>query len=279
MSSTGNGKKTKTGPAAQQPSRTSNELLNELLQLAQANSGGMGLLPPMVLADLPEEIPPDDRAKLRLIQFFFQDFIVAQKFDDQGNPQRPFMVDPAQVVVAMAGISLNSGLLPENVLFWGMTDSYPRVGIFIPPQVWTVAVREHQEALKIPLPPLIFIGHRYDYSIWAVEDRPAHLNAPVYVAPCPNTSPAGVCRGNAPFPSADPTTIWQAWDAFMSSRFNQDLAEGKSRACPKNVLDQWVHLHQEGAEVYPLADLLRTNLTVGGLIKNVAPSSAHLTLR
>lgn len=278
MSSTGNGKKAKAGLVEQQP-RTVNELLNELLGLAQANGGGMGLLPPMVLADLPEEIPPDDRAKLRLLLLFFQDFVVGQKFEDKGKPQQPFMVDPAQVVVTLAGISLNSGLLPENVLFWGMVDSYPRVAIFIPAQVWPVAVRGHQEALKVPLPPLVFIGHRYDYSIWAVEGWPSNLNAPVYIAPCPNTSPAGVCRGNAPFPSADPATIWQAWDAFMSSKFNEDLAEGKSRACPKNILEQWVRLHEEGADVYPREDLIGTNLTVGGLIKNVAPSTANITIR
>jgi hypothetical protein len=277
MSSPGNGKKRKSGMMLEQPPKTTNDLLAELIELAQASSGGMGLLPPMVLADLPEAVPAEDRAELRLIQLFYQDFILVQKFDDKGQPQRPFMADPAQVVVALAGISLNSGLLPENVLFWGMLDSYPRVGIFIPPRVWPVAVRGQAEALQVPLPPLVFIGHRYDYSVWAVDDRPVNANAPVYIAPCPNTSPAGVCRGNAPFPSAEPATVYEAWEAFITSKFNRDLSEGKSRAYPKDILDQWVRLHQERAEVYPIPDLVRTNLTIGGLIKHVNP--ANITIR
>ena len=106
------------------------------------------------------------------------------------------------------------------------------------------------------------VGYEYDYTLWAVTDRPTEENAPLYMAPCPNVHPEGVCRGNAPFPRAAPATIWQAVDVFFSSRFNRDLSNAKSKAYPDCVLDQWRVLHETGAERYPLADLVKTNLTL-----------------
>jgi hypothetical protein len=113
------------------------------------------------------------------------------------------------------------------------------------------------------------VGHSYDYSLWAVTERPAVESAPLYLAPCPNVSLKGVCRGNAPFPKAAPATIWQAVEVFFGSKFNQDLANGKSRSHPGNILDQWRALNQAGAETYPLEDLVLTDITLRRLVHYV----------
>jgi hypothetical protein len=87
------------------------------------------------------------------------------------------------------------------------------------------------------------------------------------MAPCPNVHPEGICRGNAPFPKAAPATIWQAVDVFFESRFNRDLSNGKSKAYPECILDQWRVLHETEGKTYPLDDLVKTKLTLKDLLR------------
>lgn len=207
----------------------------------------------------------DDYARLQIRLDFYEDFIILKKFSG-GEIVQQQIVNPTEVAAALAGLDLSSGLLPRNVLFWSKRDGEDRLGIYVPPQVWLVTVRNEGEAWRVPLPGLILVGHGYDYSLWAVTGRPTETNIPLYLAPCPNVHPEGVCRGNAPFPKAGPTTIWQAWDIFVSSKFNRDLSNQKSKAYPDCILDQWRALHQAGTETYPPDDLVATRLTLGRLI-------------
>jgi hypothetical protein len=218
----------------------------------------------------------DDYARLEARLDLYTDFVVLSKFF-AGEVSEKYVVDPAEVAAALAGIDLGSGLLPENCLFWSKRDGWERLGIYLPPRTWLVTVRNEAQApatgsgraWRIPLPGLVFIGHEYNYSLWAVTDRPADGQTPLYLAPCPNVSLEGVCRGNAPFPRASTLTIWQAVEVFFSSKFNRDLSNSKSKAYPACVLDQWRALDQAGADTYPVADLVQTRLTLGGLIKDV----------
>lgn len=207
----------------------------------------------------------DDYAALQGRLDLFSDFIVLSKYRD-GQATERYIVDSMELAAAITDLDLNSGLLPRDCLFWGKRHGADRLGVYLPPQVWPVVVRGEAQAWRVPLPGLLFLGHQYDYHLWAVTERPAHTGAPLYLAPCPNVSLPGVCRGNAPFPKAGPATIWQAVEVFFSSKFNQDLSNGKSRSHPNNVLDQWQALHAAGAETYPLDDLAPTNFTLRRLL-------------
>ncbi|RMG72447.1 MAG: hypothetical protein D6722_05410 [Bacteroidetes bacterium] len=197
----------------------------------------------------------------------YNDFIVFSRFRD-GKPQEQYLVDPVEVAIALGGISLGSGLLPPNTLFWGRQNGYVRLGIYLPPRVWPLSIRAADvaadgRAWRVPLPGLLFVGHNYDYNLYAVADTPPlGPDTPLFVAPCPNIFPEGVCRGSAPFPPASPGTISQAVEAFFGSRFNHDLGRNKSKKHPERILDQWAELEQAGAEEYPLDDLVPTNLTL-----------------
>jgi len=228
------------------------------------------------LGALPDLIYPairwddDDYARLQARLDFFQDFIMLSKFE-RGEVTRQHIVDPAEVATALAGIDLNSGLLPPDVLFWSRRHGQVRLGLYLPPQIRLVTIRDEAQAWRVPLPGLIFVGHGYNYTAWAVTERPTSPETRLYMAPCPNVHPEGVCRGNAPFPQADPATIWHAVDIFFSSKFNRDLSNQKSQAYPNCVLDQWRALHQAEADVYPLDDLVKTHLTIGRLIHGQTP--------
>lgn len=220
----------------------------------------------------------EDYAALQGRLDLFSDFIVLSKYR-AGQATERYVVDPTELAAAITDLDLNSGLLPHNCLFWGKRHGADRLAVYLPPQVWPVVVRGDPStspstssggtsgpAWRVPLPGLIFIGYQYDYAIWAVAERPADTGAPLYLAPCPNVSLQGVCRGNAPFPKAGPTTIWPAVEVFFSSKFNQDLSNGKSRAYPDNVLNQWRALHTAGVESYPLADLVPTQFSLRRLL-------------
>ena len=204
-------------------------------------------------------------ARLQARLDLFDDFLVLSKYQ-HGQLTVQYPVDPTEVAAALSSLNLNSGLLPRECLFWGRVKGQDRLGIYVPPQCWLVSVRDEAQTWRVPLPGLVFVGHDYSYSVWAVTQRPVDQRTELYLAPCPNVHPDGVCRGSAPFPQAGPTTMWQAVDIFFSSKFNRDLANHKSKAYPDSVLDQWRALDQAGAESYPLTDLVKTKLTLGRLL-------------
>jgi hypothetical protein len=208
----------------------------------------------------------DEYARLQARLDFFSDFIVLAKIK-AGEITERYIVDPTDVTAALAGVNLSSGLLPDNCLFWGKRHGRDHLAVYVPPQTWLVSIRGEPEAWRVPLPGLVMAGFEYDYTLWAVTGRPTAENGPLYMAPCPNVHPEGVCRGSAPFPRAAPGTIWQAVDVFFSSRFNRDLSNAKSKAYPDCVLGQWRALHEAGAESYPLADLVQTTMTLRELFQ------------
>ncbi len=238
------------------------------------NSNGRRFLAasPSEVAAIPDLIYPDlkwgedDYARLEARLDFFSDFIVLAKIRG-GQISERYIVDPTDVTAALSGVNLSSGLLPDGCLFWGKRSGSDHLAVYVPSQTWLVSVRGEEQAWRIPLPGLVVVGHEYDYTLWAVTDRPTAENAPLYIAPCPNVQPEGVCRGNAPFPKAAPGTIWQAVDVFFESKFNRDLSNGKSKAYPKCILDQWQALNEAGADTYPLDDLVKTDLTLGRLLR------------
>ena len=210
----------------------------------------------------------NDKATLEATISLFTDFIMFTKYKE-GEVTDNYCVHPAQVAAALAGIDLSSGLLPQNCLFWSKKDGFDRLGVYIPPQLRYVTLRNEARAWRVPMPGLIMIGHDYNYSLWAVKVAPTDLKVPLFLAPCPNIHPGGVCQGNAPFPRAGTTTMWQAVDVFFSSKFNRDLGNKKSKKFPENIVDGWEALHQADAETYPLDDLEPANLTLERVIHAV----------
>ena len=131
-----------------------------------------------VLTAIPDLIYPaiqwgeSDYARLQVRIDFYDDFLMLAKFR-QGEVTEQYLVDPAELAAVLAGINLHSGLLPQSCLFWSKLRGYDRLGIYLPPRVWPVTIRDEGQARsvnsgqawRVPLPGLIFTGHEYDYSL------------------------------------------------------------------------------------------------------------------
>lgn len=176
----------------------------------------------------------------------------------EGELQTTKVVSPDEIAQAFtARLDFNSGLLPENTLWWKRRAGGDMiVGIWRDPQVWKVAVHVKQfeppMRLEIPMPGLVFVcTPARTPHVYAAKERPKVDNAQLYHAPCFNVFRDGrVCPGSHQFP-AYPGDIPES---FFLSFFSQTGDwRGRSKCYPDNLHQHWLDLH--GLTEYPMDDL------------------------
>lgn len=193
----------------------------------------------------------------------FEETLFYTRFD-QGKPAAAFEVNPADLVAAFSGVPLATGLLPRDCLFYSRSGQHERIAVYLPAKVHTlaVAVLGKRDEFKIPLPPLVFVGHGTDYWIHAVKQYPGPDEG-LFLAPLPNVHNDGhICAGSVKFPRCSAKTIHQAAADFFSSDFNLDLSAGKSKK-KTALLELWEGLR--GKDDYPLGDLVPSRITLAEL--------------
>lgn len=195
----------------------------------------------------------------------------------QGNkPLQRDEVDPLELARALAGLDSGTGLLPQNILFYRQAGQQIHLGLYLPPAVQILHVDgQKQTAYQIPVPPLVFTGQNKTYRLYALA-RPGwpEPETPLYRAPFPNVynqltryERSGICHGSAEFPVAAPETIRPAAQLFFESRFNHDLAQGKSKKYPQSVLLLWQEIVDSKLDAYPVNDLVPADLKMEDLLK------------
>ena len=191
-------------------------------------------------------------------------------FFDQEVKRRRFKgVSESLLRQAFGSESIDSGWLPPQVCRWGTRPDGDWVVSFRPSQCYDlriVGLGEHvSERMMVRLPGLIFCGIGQAYYIWATKGRTFSPTAPIFQAPLPNVYGDGrVCFGENTPPVVTAragATIEEAWHLFISSPFNADLSNSKSRAQPDDVRYQLIQASQHKRHSYPLSDLVayRTN--------------------
>lgn len=213
----------------------------------------------------------EDMSKLRMRIELFDDMIAGIRFQD-GRPREVYALDPDDVGGALGNVTLGSGLLPRNCLFWQKVGGQERLAIFVEPKVWAVSVEREKKTWHVPMPGLVLVGQAQKYQMYATKEQQWPVgDTPLYHAPCPNVwGDRGVCTGNAPFPVAGVGTIWQALEVFFSSGFNTHLAGGKSKRFRDDILGQWRALDEANAGEYPEDDLVAANVTLKQIEKDGA---------
>ena len=203
--------------------------------------------------------------RLRL-DFYNTAVMMSQWTEDGRTTTHPVAVQ--DVVGACMNVTLGSGLLPPDVLFWRQRGQTVTLAIFVPARRWRVQVEEGtvRQTYHIPLPPLVFVGSGAAYQVFAVRRRPSNGREPLYEAPCPNVYYTGnICQGDAPFPVCSTQTIRPALDLFLEgSAFNSHLSNGKCQRYPDDVRRLWAELN--GKKHFPLKELVPTRQSIGHLL-------------
>ena len=199
--------------------------------------------------------------RLRL-DFYQTAVLLSRRGEDGRILTHPVSVH--DVVGACAGLTLGSGLLPANTLFWQQADSKVTMGLYVPARRWRM--RTEERVYDVPMPPFVFVGSGSAYQIFAVKQRPAGEEEPLYQAPCPNVHPdGGICAGDTSFPVCSPQTIETALILFMEdSLFNGDLSRNKCRSYPDDVRQLWAAL--EGKKRFPLLELVSAQKSLQKLL-------------
>lgn len=198
--------------------------------------------------------------------------------NQEGGVVERFISDAA-VREAFSGIPIDSGWLRPEIVKWGNGKLGEWAVAFFAPQVHELDITSESaadapeqftlERLQVPLPGLVFFGLGTQYFLWAVKTQKLHPYQEIYRAPLPNVYVDGkVCWGLVKPPRVTARAIFDAWELFIKSTFNNHLANGKSKAHREDVR---VMLRQAYTGDYPITDLVRqvehTGVTLDKAIK------------
>jgi hypothetical protein len=183
---------------------------------------------------------------------------------------RSYPIAPDALAATLSRVPTLSGLLPPGTLGTGTIGGQPLYVLAIPPmrQVLQIARDATRATTRtITLPPLIWAALGGDYRVWALDTLASPTpSTPLMRAPFPNVQQNGsICWGDVGRPGAAMAqTVRPALDAFLTSRFNTHLDNGKSVRKPASVLALYAEL--EADQPYPLDDLMPAERSLGWLL-------------
>ena len=154
-------------------------------------------------------------------------------------------------------LGFSSGLLPEDALWWCQGETGQVVGLWRPPQVWSVALQREAFApparLRLPMPGLVFVCSpgRAPW-VYAALDRPTDPEQHLFRAPAFNVFGDGrVCPGSHRFPEEVgliPESFFQSYFSLTGDTRN------RSQKHPDTLQALWEEL--DGTADYPTEDLV-----------------------
>lgn len=198
----------------------------------------------------------DDPLRLRLD---IHDELILRHVYGPGGTVRTDQIGGAAFRQAVAADAhFETGILPPNALWCGLTPSGRRTMVFVPARTWPVRLREKfggpVERFVLPMPDLVFMcpgGAQAPYA-WAVRGRPTRADATFYRLPTYNIFDTGrICVGSHEFPD-DPALVP---GEFFASYFSPDgQFHDRSLRHPRSIRDLWREL--DGQRSYPRDDLV-----------------------
>jgi hypothetical protein len=183
-----------------------------------------------------------------------------------------YPVSPTAIAEALAAtLSLDSGLLGEEALCIRLKGNAQMVCEYRRPAKTALWLEGADEALYIPLPGLVLIrrtraGSAPGYELYAVTERPAGYDAPLYQPPLPNSGPGGICWGTVGRVSDEAlrgASLREDWAQLLGTRFGNHNSGGKSRKYYGDVRRMLVEVHERRARVWPRRDLVEARRTLG----------------
>lgn len=201
--------------------------------------------------------------------------MLIQKKTDKGWTEYP--VQPEDVAAALAReVTFNTGLLNPNTLCVIAKGPTRLVVEHRPRQKSAIWLEGAENPVRIPLPDLLLLrvtrsNRQPDYQLWAVKERPASFDCPLFVAPFPNIySHGGICWGTVKRPQGnllEGADLTADWSQILGSRFGSHNVRGRSQAHPDDIRKQYLDLEKRRSRVYPKKDLVDARRTLEQAIR------------
>ena len=186
----------------------------------------------------------------------YQQSILLRVFQPDGAIVRMMSADSIAHTLN-SEISVSSGILPNNALWWQSTALDNQVALWREPAVWRVALQtkplQPPQRLALPMPGLVFVcSPSKPPFLYAAKRRPASPDDLLYRAPTFNVFGTGrACPGNHVFPHR----AAEIPESFFASFFS--MAGDHRRRSAKHadsLMDLWNEI--DGTSEYPMDDLV-----------------------
>ncbi len=180
----------------------------------------------------------------------------------EGDRTSVAIVSPSDVAAVMLRhISVATGLLPPETLWWTNTNEGPLYALYRPPRVWKVALQltasEPPKRMELPMPAFVFlcIPGKAPY-VYAMKGKPKGLKTPIYEAPLYNVFKNGfTCAGSNKYPMR----VTEIPESFFLSFFTKaGDAQGRCKSEPEDLLRLWMSI--EGKPKFPAEELVRRGI-------------------
>ncbi|MCC6976526.1 MAG: hypothetical protein IT322_21155 [Anaerolineae bacterium] len=203
--------------------------------------------------------------------------ILRRQTEDGGITEYP--VDPAQMATLLAAkTTFDTGLLTLNTLVVRAEGAKRLIAEYRPPQKTALFLEGSDAPFRIPLPGLVLFrltvgGENPTCALFAVKDRPASLDAPLFMPPFTNIYPdGGVCWGSVSKVSEAAlagSDLSEDWRLFLGSTFTAHSVQGKSRSEPQDIRKKLAALDARKARVYPKRDLVPYKARFGDVLQKL----------
>ena len=209
--------------------------------------------PPLWQTAHAEELPED---QLNAVLEFYEENLVLKTFGE--NTVTVKHLSPQEVARALANeVSLCSGLLTPDVLWWRHDPAGATTAVWRDPQTWNATLQEEPfkppRRFELPMPGLLFIARPARAPlVFAAPERPTSVHQPLFHTPTYNVFANGrVCPGNHRFPTEPSKVPESFFQSFFS--LTGDPVD-RSRKHGSNILSLWEEIN--GQPLYPTGDLV-----------------------
>ncbi len=185
-------------------------------------------------------------------------------------------MSPEDVAMALSNtIVFDSGLLGGNTLCVRSEGAKRTVVEYRPRQKTSLWLEGSQDALHVPLPGLIMIrattaNRDPQYEVYAVAERPASYDVPLYHAPLPNIfSSGGICWGTVTKVKSDHLAgndLSADWSQLLATPFGNHSVSGKCVSHRDDIRKLYVELEQCRSRVYPKKELIPVRKTLDNVL-------------
>ncbi len=187
-----------------------------------------------------------------------------------------YPVSAEDVATALsAKVAFTTGILMPNTICILSEGARRTVVEYRPPQKTALWLEGADDPLRVPLPGLLMIrstiaGQNPNYRIYAVTERPASFNAPLYRTPLPNISGDGsVCWGTVTKVKSQALVgndLAEDWAQLLATPFGNHSVHGKCRSFDHDIRRLYIELEKRKARFYPKEELVSEKRTLGSVL-------------